>query len=138
MLLGYKLAFGQAVLGVVVVVASLAFGAEAQNSSDYEAACSSLASSSSSSSTFSALNTTIFNTTFYSGAADNVAALGVCQSTANVSVPMCRVQFYTNTSDISAITAEMWLPTNYSGRMLALGNGGLGGCESIHSSLSQG
>ena len=134
MLLGYKLAFGQAVLGVVVV-ASLAFGAEAQNSSDYEAACSSLASSSS---TFSALNTTIFNTTFYTEAADNVAALGVCQSTANVSVPMCRVQFYTNTSDISAITAEMWLPTNYSGRMLALGNGGLGGCEAIHRSLSQG
>ena len=117
----------QAILGVIV--ASLAFGTLAQNSGDYEAACSSLASSSST--TFSALNTTIFNATFYAEPADNVATLGVCQPTANISVPLCRIQFYTNTSDISAIMAEMWLPTNYSGRMLALGNGGLDGCESI-------
>ena len=124
-MLGRKEALRQAVVGTVV--ASLALAASAQNTSDYETACSSLASSSSS--TFSSLNTTIFNATFYSAATENVTALGTCQTTANITVPLCRVQFYVNTSDISALTAEMWLPTDYSGRLLGLGNGGLGGCE---------
>ena len=99
-----------------------------QNTMDFETACSALVSNNSSS--FSSLNTTIFNATWYDGATENVEVLGVCQATANISVPLCRVQFYANTSDVSAITAEMWLPSNYSGRLLGLGNGGLGGCGS--------
>ena len=107
---------------------SLALSVLAQNATtDYATACASLASSNST--TFSSLNTTIFNATWYDDATDNVTALGTCTSSANISVPLCRVQFYVNTSDISALTAEMWLPSNYSGRMLGLGNGGIGGCE---------
>ncbi|KAJ7624950.1 tannase and feruloyl esterase [Roridomyces roridus] len=40
----------------------------------------------------------------------------------------CRVQFSTETSSTSAIRAEAWLPDEWYGRFLAVGNGGLGGC----------
>jgi len=46
----------------------------------------------------------------------------------NTSAPLCRVQFRVNTSETSEIKAEAWLPDEWSGRFLALGNGGLGGC----------
>lgn len=46
----------------------------------------------------------------------------------NTSVPLCRVQFSVNTSETSQIKAEAWLPDDWNGRFLALGNGGLGGC----------
>jgi feruloyl esterase len=79
-----------------------------------------------------ALNATILNATFYSAPA-NVTALGVCQPTATISVPLCRVEFVVNTSRISAITAETWLPVDFTGRLLGLGNGGLNGCECLRS-----
>ena len=117
--------------GAVILVA-LASSASAQNTSALAAACTALVSDSSSS-TFSALNTTIFNATFFDGPA-TVDALGVCQATADISVPLCRVEFFVNTSDVSAITAEMWLPADFNGRMLGLGNGGLGGlCKGVSS-----
>lgn len=121
--------------GFFSVLCSFFPGASAADTIDYETACTSLGNSDSS--TFSALNTTIFNATFYSDAAPNVPVLGTCQSSANISVPLCRVQFYVNTSDISALTAEMWLPTNYSGRLLGLGNGGLGGCKQLGFGISK-
>ncbi|KAJ6629909.1 tannase and feruloyl esterase [Mycena sp. CBHHK59/15] len=72
-------------------------------------------------------NTTILDASYYPDSA-NVTALGSCQTTAMVTVPLCRVQFLTNTSDSSAIQAEAWLPDEWYGRFMGLGNRGLGGC----------
>lgn len=40
----------------------------------------------------------------------------------------CRVALNVTTSSKSQIFMEAWLPSNYSGRFLSTGNGGLGGC----------
>ncbi|CAK3783001.1 feruloyl esterase B-2 [Lecanosticta acicola] len=45
-----------------------------------------------------------------------------------VPVDLCRVAMSVATSNRSEITLEAWLPTNWSGRFLATGNGGLDGC----------
>ncbi|KAJ7479847.1 hypothetical protein FB451DRAFT_1239987 [Mycena latifolia] len=50
-----------------------------------------------------------------------------CLSTATTA-PLCRVQFYTNTSKTSGIYGEAWLPDEWYGRFMGLGNGGLSGC----------
>lgn len=41
---------------------------------------------------------------------------------------MCRVAMYVTTSYRSGITLEAWLPTNWTGRFLSTGNGGVSGC----------
>ncbi|KAF5379355.1 hypothetical protein D9757_007672 [Collybiopsis confluens] len=41
---------------------------------------------------------------------------------------MCRVALNVSTSDQSGIIMEAWLPTNWTGRFLSTGNGGLAGC----------
>ncbi|KAJ7727779.1 tannase and feruloyl esterase [Mycena metata] len=46
----------------------------------------------------------------------------------SVHTAVCRVQFFTNTTDTSSVRAEAWLPDEWYGRFLATGNGGLGGC----------
>ena len=45
---------------------------------------------------------------------------------------ICRVQLVTNTTSTSSVHMEMWLPELdvWNGRLLGIGNGGLGGCES--------
>ena len=74
----------------------------------------------------SAFNTTILNTTYFNNIS-RVEKLGASEGLARINAALCRVQFLVNTSSLSAITAEVWLPTNWNNRFLALGNGGLGG-----------
>ncbi|KAJ7679127.1 tannase and feruloyl esterase [Mycena polygramma] len=74
-------------------------------------------------------NTTILNVAYVPGDT-TVKAHGPCDETARVSVPLCRVEFLTQTSASSSIRAEAWLPDEWYGRFLAAGNGGLGGCIS--------
>ncbi|TDL20299.1 tannase and feruloyl esterase [Rickenella mellea] len=72
-------------------------------------------------------DTTILNTSYIAGQT-TVPTPGSCQPSANVPVSLCRVEFVITTSDSSSVHAEAWLPDEWSGRFLALGNGGLGGC----------
>ncbi|KFZ03421.1 hypothetical protein V502_10959 [Pseudogymnoascus sp. VKM F-4520 (FW-2644)] len=44
------------------------------------------------------------------------------------SVDMCRIVLYMPTSERSGFNMEAWLPSNWTGRFLSTGNGGLGGC----------
>lgn len=45
-----------------------------------------------------------------------------------VPVDICRIALYISTSSTSSFTMEAWLPSNWSGRFLGTGNGGLNGC----------
>lgn len=45
-----------------------------------------------------------------------------------VAVDLCRVALSIPTSNRSSITLELWLPSNWTGRTLATGNGGIDGC----------
>lgn len=45
-----------------------------------------------------------------------------------VDVDFCRVALFFPTSERSNISAEVWLPANWTGRFLSTGNGGLSGC----------
>lgn len=47
-----------------------------------------------------------------------------------VDFDLCRIRLTSATSDDSGITLETWLPLNWTGRFLSVGNGGLGGCIS--------
>ncbi|KAF7349303.1 Carboxylic ester hydrolase [Mycena sanguinolenta] len=72
-------------------------------------------------------NTTVIDVS-YVPAGSKVSTLGTCAKTADVNVPLCRVQFSTKTTDTSVVHAEAWLPDEWYGRFLGTGNGGLGGC----------
>ncbi|KAJ7288945.1 tannase and feruloyl esterase-domain-containing protein [Mycena rebaudengoi] len=73
-------------------------------------------------------NTTVLDVV-YVAADSTLKPRGPCvQGDAHVSVPLCRVEFSTQTSATSAIRAEAWLPDEWYGRFWGLGNGGLGGC----------
>lgn len=45
-----------------------------------------------------------------------------------VSADLCRIALLVPTTNRSSITFEMWLPVQWSGRLLATGNGGIDGC----------
>ncbi|KAK7464222.1 hypothetical protein VKT23_006388 [Stygiomarasmius scandens] len=45
-----------------------------------------------------------------------------------VSADICRIAMFIKTSGRSGINFEAWLPSNWTGRFLSTGNGGLGGC----------
>lgn len=42
---------------------------------------------------------------------------------------LCRVALHIATSNQSSIVYEHWLPSNWSGRLLGTGNGGIDGCK---------
>ncbi|KAF5336719.1 hypothetical protein D9758_015082 [Tetrapyrgos nigripes] len=72
-------------------------------------------------------NTTIIST-LYVEANSTVNTAGSCQSRATVTSSICRVYASVNTSSTSATKFEMWLPDEWYGRFLTVGNGGFAGC----------
>ncbi|KAF8579508.1 tannase and feruloyl esterase [Ramaria rubella] len=72
-------------------------------------------------------NSTIIDVT-HVAAGSNITTPGSCQSSAISTAAMCRVQVVVNTTATSAVHFEAWLPDQWFGRFLGLGNGGLGGC----------
>lgn len=46
-----------------------------------------------------------------------------------VATDICRVALSIPTSNRSSVTFEMWLPLQWSGRLLGTGNGGVDGCQ---------
>lgn len=77
----------------------------------------------------SSLNATILESNYFHNVSQLVVK-GAFQPIADIGPSVCRVHFVVNTSSISSVKAEAWLPTNWNQRFLAIGNGGLGGCES--------
>lgn len=77
---------------------------------------------------------TILNAS-YIHAASNISTPGSCQSSAIVPVDVCRIYGVVNTTSDSAVKFEIWLPSEWHGRFLGVGNGGLGGCR-FHSCSS--
>lgn len=65
------------------------------------------------------------------------------QSSQLVAVNICRVALSIPTSNRSSVTFELWLPEDWSDRVLVTGNGGIDGCEfcfvlqSVMQNLSQ-
>lgn len=64
-----------------------------------------------------------------SGTILNLTADPSCmRSQQRVDANICRLSMSLTTSPTSNITLEAWLPTNWTGRVMTVGNGGLGGC----------
>jgi len=70
--------------------------------------------------------------TTFSASADPTCYL----PTYNNTVALCRVSGIVNTSSTSSVEFEMWLPDTWYGRVLTVGNGGLGGCKHFFYDLS--
>ena len=102
----------------------LAYGAEAvprPSGADY---CTSFGAS------LQLQDTKVLQTTYYSNA-QNYTVVGAdptCDSTAEVSVPLCRLTLLVDTSASSQVQIEVYLPDDWSGRVASVGNGGLNGC----------
>ncbi|KAE8373006.1 putative feruloyl esterase B-1 [Aspergillus bertholletiae] len=60
--------------------------------------------------------------------ADNPAICRRGDDSITSTFAFCRIALNVTTSSKSQIFMEAWLPSNYSGRFLSTGNGGLGGC----------
>ncbi|KPM36858.1 putative feruloyl esterase B-1 [Neonectria ditissima] len=82
----------------------------------------------------SQLHDTKVNLTEFVPAGTNISAPSTHETCAGynsaLSLDLCRVKLYKSTSNESGITLETWLPAEWSGRFLSVGNGGLGGCIS--------
>ncbi|KAK7063618.1 carboxylic ester hydrolase [Favolaschia claudopus] len=94
-------------------------------SAQFQESCNSLASR------LSIPNATISSTTFV--AARTTLTFPNADRTCGiqpqlVSADICRVMLTVATSTRSRIVMEAWLPSNWTGRFLATGNGGIGGC----------
>ncbi|KAJ6520550.1 Tannase/feruloyl esterase [Mycena sanguinolenta] len=76
-------------------------------------------------------NTTIVSTSFVAaGTSLTFPAVDPSCGTPSqlVSSDLCRVVLTVATSDRSSTAMEAWLPSNWTGRFLSTGNGGIGGC----------
>jgi feruloyl esterase len=76
-------------------------------------------------------DTEVLDTTYYSQA-QTVQLPGAdptCNWSAQISAPLCRVSLLVHTSSTSQVKMEVWLPDDWSGRVAAVGNGGLNGCK---------
>jgi len=96
--------------------------------SDPKTACASIAQS------FQSTQDVTVNFARYVSAGTNLTfeqdgSLATCDRPSQV-VPadLCRIAMLVKTSHISNITLEAWLPTNWTGRFLSIGNGGVSGC----------
>lgn len=115
-------------LALTTLTGALPAGKLVQNPQD---ACSSLAS------TFSYENARV-NFAQHVAAGTNLTLdtstedLKTCGYAAGQVVPvdLCRIALYVATSNRSGISMEAWLPSNWTGRYLSTGNGGLNGCLS--------
>jgi feruloyl esterase len=87
-----------------------------------------------------AANTTVRGTEFVQAGANVTAASThpTCAAFGSVvDYSFCRVRLTTRTGEDSSVDIEAWLPLNWTGRFLAVGNGGLGGCIA-HTDLNYG
>lgn len=76
-------------------------------------------------------DTTVLSTAFYPNGStielpSTVASCVINSTTATGD--LCRITLSVQTSCMSSIFLEAWLPTNWNGRFLASGTGGIGGC----------
>ncbi|KAF7323975.1 Carboxylic ester hydrolase [Mycena kentingensis (nom. inval.)] len=71
-------------------------------------------------------NTTVTRVS-YLAAGTVVPAPGSWPPNVTVTAQLCRVEFTVQTTESSSLRAEAWLPDEWYGRFLGLGNGGLGG-----------
>jgi feruloyl esterase len=75
-------------------------------------------------------NTDVQNVTYYSNAQTvQLPGADACSQSTDVSVPLCRLSLLVHTSSSSQVKMEIWLPDDWSGRVAAVGNGGLNGCR---------
>lgn len=94
---------------------------------DFEAKCDSIAL------TLQIEHTTVYFSEFVLAGTnlslpENNATCGVTSQV--VPADVCRIALYVATSNSSGINMEAWLPSNWTGRFLSAGNGGLNGCVS--------
>jgi feruloyl esterase len=75
-------------------------------------------------------NTTILSASYVS-AGTSFPTPGSCQSTALSTADICRVYAVVNTTADSSLKLEIWLPDTWYGRILTVGNGGIGGCQHV-------
>ena len=79
-------------------------------------------------------NTTTIRSSEFIAAGTNLSILSTHPTCAAFSAVMpynfCRVQMVSETGPSSEVEIEAWLPRNWTGRFLEVGNGGLGGCLS--------
>ncbi|KAH7161112.1 tannase and feruloyl esterase [Dactylonectria macrodidyma] len=89
-------------------------------------------------------NTKVLETTFVAAGTnltfpDNDATCG--RGSQVVSANICRVSLFVTTSPTSNVSMEAWLPLDWNGRFLGVGNGGLAGClkyEDVNYGVSHG
>lgn len=112
---------------VLSALLSLSSATLGYNQTDSAAACASLGAS-------LAIEDVTVNFATYLPAGSNISlsqdyGLASCGYTTQViSNDLCRLAMYVATSNRSGITLEAWLPTNWTGRFLSTGNGGVSGC----------